>query len=600
MSNNSEEIEPTSSPAPRKKMRKETKIVLWLLGLGAMITVSLVVGVILLMQDDNEMLNEDPRWLYVDLRLPFTSSPQPAGLLDDPSNVIPLTTEMADLIRRAGTDDQILGIRAELGGLGLGWAQVEELRQAFIDYRESGKECKVWAEAYTNKEYYLASACNEVLAPEAGVFLVTGLGMTITYYADLFEELDIKPNFAHVGDFKSAVEPYERTGPSESASEATNALLDSLYDAFITGIAEGRQLSSEKVRALLDAPPITPQGALNAGAIDNIEYRDQFLMKDNEDFEFFHWRDFWNKLNMEDLMAEKSIAIIYADGAIMNGSSGNSLFGGQSIGDHTMRRHIQNAIDAEVDALVLRISSPGGSGSASDAIWRELQRVKSLGIPVVISMGDYAASGGYYISMIGDYIYAQPNTITGSIGVFGGKLNFAGLYNKLGMNLHTYQRGEFANLFSSTSDFSEAERAKYQEFLDGFYTVFITKAAEGRNLTVEQIHEVAQGRVWTGTQALEHKLIDELGGLDDAINKAAELANITNYDIITIPQPKSVIEEFLEELGGGHEASLQMSNPLIESLPTPVHKTLQQAELIHSMLENDPRISMVPMVIDIE
>ena len=150
---------------------------------------------------------------------------------------------MAHLIRQAGTDDQVLGIRGELGGLNLGWAQVEELRQAFLDYRESGKECKVWAEAYTNKEYYLASACNEVVAPEAGVFLVTGLAMTITYYADLFEELDIKPNFAHVGDFKSAVEPYERTGPSEAASEATNALLDSLYSQFISGIAEGRQLS---------------------------------------------------------------------------------------------------------------------------------------------------------------------------------------------------------------------------------------------------------------------------------------------------------------------------------------------------------------------
>ncbi len=582
----------------KKPMRKETKIVLWLLGLGAMITLALVVGVVLLMQDDNEMLSEDPRWLYVDLRLPFTASPQPMGLLDDPDSAVPLTTEMADLIREAGTDDKVLGIRAEIGGLGLGWAQVEELRQAFVDYRESGKECKVWAEAYTNKEYYLASACNEIYAPEAGVFLVTGLSMTITYYADLFEELDIKPNFAHVGDFKSAVEPYERTGPSDAASEATNALLDSLYGAFIQGIADGRQLSTDKVTNLLDNPPITPQGALEAGAIDGIEYRDQFLLKDKEDFEFFHWRDFWNKLQMETSLSEHSIAVLYADGAIMNGSSGNSLFGGASIGDHTLRRHIQQAIDAEVDALVLRISSPGGSGSASDAIWRELQRVKSLNIPIVISMGDYAASGGYYISMIGDYIYAQPNTITGSIGVFGGKLNLGGLYNKVGMNLHTYQRGEFANLFSSTSDFTDAERAKYQEFLNGFYQVFITKAAEGRNLTVEQIHAVAQGRVWTGTQALEHKLVDELGGLDDAINKAAELAGITEYSVQTIPQPKSALEELLTELQGGQEASINLFNST--TVPTQISEVAKQGELIHQILTTDPRVSMAPMIIDVQ
>ena len=580
----------------KKKMRKETKVVLWILGLGAMVTLALVIGVVLLLQDDNEMLSEDPRWLYVDLRLPFTASPQPLGILDDPDSAVPLTTEMASLIRKAGTDEQVLGIRAELGGMSLGWAQVEELRQAFVEYRESGKECKIWAEAYTNKEYYLASACNEVVAPEAGVFLVTGLAMTITYYAELFEELDIQPNFAHVGDFKSAVEPYERTGPSPAASEATNALLDSLYGQFILGISEGRQLTTAAVRELLDNPPITPQGALEAGAIDSIQYRDQFLLKDKEDFEFFHWRDFWNKINMEAPSSEHNIAVIYADGAIMNGSSGNSLFGGSSIGDHTVRKHIQRAIDADIDALVIRISSPGGSGSASDAIWRELQRVKELNIPIVISMGDYAASGGYYISMIGDHIFAQPNTITGSIGVFGGKLNFEGLYNKVGMNLHTYQRGAFANLFSSTSNFSAAEQAKYQEFLNGFYQVFITKAADGRNLTTEQIHQVAQGRVWTGTQALEHKLIDEIGGLEDALNKAGELAGVANYNVLTIPQPQSVLEEFLAELQGTKETKLSLES----SVPSAALQTLQDAETIQSILKTDPRISMLPMAIDIQ
>ena len=214
----------------------------------------------------------------------------------------------------------------------------------------------------------------------------------------------------------------------------------------------------------------------------------------------------------------------------------------------------------------------------------------------MISMGDYAASGGYYMSMIGDYVFAQPNTITGSIGVFGGKLNLEGLYNKVGMNLHTYQRGSFANLFSSTSDFSDAERAKYQEFLDGFYQVFITKAAEGRNLTTEQIHQVAQGRVWTGSQALEHKLIDEIGGLNDAIERAAQFIDADAYTVITIPQSKSVLEELLEDFQNTNEAHLDLNSVL----PAHVTTTLQDAELMHQMLAHDPRISMLPMMIDVQ
>ena len=581
-----------------EKMRKETKIVLWILGLGALLTAGLVIGAILLLSDEDVMADAEPRWLYLDLRVPLSEMPQPMGILDDPDSLPPITTEMASIIRTAGEDEQILGIRAELGGLNLGWAQVEELRNALLDFRNSGKECKVWGEGYTNKEYYLATACNEILAPEAGIFLVTGLSMSITYYSDLFKELGIEPNFAHVGDFKSAVEPYERTGPSEAASEATNALLDSLYGTFINGIATGREMDVASVNALLNNPPITPQGALEAGAIDGLQYRDQFLMKDNEDFDFFHWRDLWTKMKLEANTSGNQIAVIYAEGAIMNGSSGGSLFGGQSIGDHTLRKHIQQAIDQEVSAIVLRISSPGGSGSASDAIWRELQRAKNLSIPIVVSMGDYAASGGYYISMIADHIYAQPNTITGSIGVFGGKLNLAGLYDKVGLDLHTYQRGEFANLFSSTSNFTEAERAKYQEFLNGFYTVFITKAAHGRNLSVEDIHAVAQGRVWTGTQALEHKLIDEIGGLPEALDKAASLAGIETYSLLQIPRSLSFLEELLEEMEQGNEASVTL--PITEHLPNIGIQTMQNAEMIQRILNEDPRISMMPMVMDVQ
>ena len=178
-----------------KKMKKETRIVLWLLGLGTLVTIGLVIGAVLLLSEDDVMTDADPRWLYVDFRVPMTASPQPLGILDDPKNRPPLVTEMASILKYAAQDEQVIGIRAEMGSMALGWAQIEELRNSLLTFRESGKECKIWAEAYTNKEYYLASACNEILSPEAGIFLVNGLTMTIMYYADLFEELDIRPNF---------------------------------------------------------------------------------------------------------------------------------------------------------------------------------------------------------------------------------------------------------------------------------------------------------------------------------------------------------------------------------------------------------------------
>ena len=580
-------------------LTRETKITLWLLSLGALVTLGLVIGISLLFSSEIPSLSEEPEWLYLDLRVPLTATPRSAGILDNPSDLPPLTTDMAHLIRSAGNDDSILGIRAELGGLGLGWAQVQELRNSLLDYRESGKECKVWGEAFSNKEYYLASACNEVSMPPAGVFLVTGMAMTITYYADLFTELDVQPNFAHVGDFKSAVEPYERTGPSESASKATNALLDSIYDEFIEGLATGRSLQPKAMRAILDNPPITPEGALEMGLVDSLQYRDQFLMKDQEDVSFRSWRTFWEaqKPLYED--SENQIAVIYAEGAIMGGSSGSSMFGAKTIGDKSMHRYFQEAIDQDVKAVVLRISSPGGSGSASDAIWRDVQRVKALGIPVIISMGDYAASGGYYIAMAGDYIFAQPTTITGSIGVFGGKFNLSGLYKKLGMDLHTYKRGEFSTLFSSSSNFTEDERSKYQEFLNGFYTIFITKAAEGRNLSVAQIHEVAQGRVWTGNQALEHKLIDEIGGLNDAMIKAAELAGLEDYSTLQIPQTKSFFEELLEEMNGSNE-EVAVQKLIKETLPSNLYESLQSLQMMETMLKQDSRLSHLPMQISID
>jgi protease-4 len=572
-------------------VKKEMKLTLWLLSIGALITLGLVVSVILFLTSDTTEFKVEEQWLYVDLRVPMYATPQSGGIFDDPADTPPLTTDVAHLIRTAANDENVLGIRVEMGGLNLGWAQVQELRNAFVTFTDSGKECKVWSETYSNKEYYLATACNEVSMPPAGIFLVNGISMSLTYYKDFFDEWQIKPNFAHVGDFKSAVEPYERTEPSEAASEATNALLDSMYGEFIKSISTGRQLTNEATLALLDNPPITPTQALEKQLVDTLQYRDQFLLKDKEDIQFRHWKKYRESINSSWESSDNNVAVIYAEGTIMPGSSGASFLGASFIGDKTIRQHLQLAVDSNAKAIVIRISSPGGSGSASDSIWRDIQRVKEMGIPVVISMGDYAASGGYYIAMGCDYIFAQPTTITGSIGVFGGKFNLSGLYEKFGLKTHTYKRGEYSTLFSSMEDFNDDSRKKYQDFLESFYQIFITKAAEGRNMSKEEIHTVAQGRVWTGEQALQHKLVDEIGGLDKAISKAATLAGLSSYQTVQIPQTLSFWEEVLEEMQPSpDETSLQY-------MPEHLKSSLAMVMTLDRILNEDGKATLLPLQI---
>lgn len=526
-----------------------------------------IVGAVLMLSGDTPSFVETPRILHLKIPSEVSDSPREGGLFDDPDDHPPLSTEITRMIYDAAKDDNVTGIHFEVGALSLGWAQYQEIRGALKHFEENGKTCTAWSEGFDNKAFYLASACSEIHLAPAGVSLVNGLSITQSYYADFFEEWGIEPNFAHVGDFKSAVEPYERTGPSESASEATNLLLDSLYDQLLVSIEQRLDLSEEDAKAFINDTPITPNDVLDKKMVDKLSYRNAIFTKDNEYISTKSYlrqrRTVWEK-------GYDTVAVLYTEGSIVNGESGNSFMGGSFIGDHTLRKQLNKILeDDSVKALVLRVNSPGGSGSASDSIWNDLRRIQDSGRPVVISMGDYAASGGYYISMGADYIYAMPGTLTGSIGVFGGKLNMEGLYEKIGIKLHTYKRGEQSNIFSSTSNFSDSERRKYQEFLDGFYKIFVEKAAQGRDMTYDELHQVAQGRVWTGEQALERNLVDELGGLEDAIAKAKELAELGENDVAIriFPKRKTALETILEDLNK-KETEVQ--------LPIGIHSDVQQ------------------------
>lgn len=544
---------------------------------------------------------------FLELRLSgdIPDAPVVGGMFLDPQDAPPILTDIAAAIRRAKDDERIDGLYLTLDGPTMGWAGAAELRDAIKDFRSAGKPCVAYAETYTTGTYYLATACDKIAVAPAGVGLVTGLAASVTYYAGTFEKIGVQAQMLHVGDFKSAVEPYERTGPSEPASEAMNLLLDSLWAQFLAGVADGRGRSVEEVSAWIDVPTLAPSGMLERGMVDAVAFPDRVralahLARDEDwaakvsdrpaeptpeaadgedapaaevaaadgadapetddavDDRFTSLKSYLHNAPAASRFGDK-IAVVYAEGPIVSGEADGGLFGGgQMIADRTFRKWIRDIReDDTIKAVVFRIDSPGGSALASDMMWRELRRLQEGGKPLVVSMGNYAASGGYYVSAPADWIVAEPATLTGSIGVFGGKFALGGTYEKLGMTEATYPRGAMSGILSTTTPFTDDERAVYQAFLDNGYETFLSRVSAGRELERDAVHAVAQGRVWTGEQAIERGLVDELGGLDTAIRKAAELASLQpdGYGLARWPAQKSFVDLLLEDLEGGSSAS---------------------------------------------
>lgn len=527
-------------------------------------------------------------FLVVVLDGDVADAPGGGGLLMDPSDAPPLLADVTAAIRAAKDDERISGIWLRVDSPSLGWAGSKELRDAIVEFREAGKPCVAWAEQWTTGGYYVGSACDTVAVAPAGILLVNGLAVHVTYYAGLFEKVGVKADMLHVGDFKSAVEPYERTGPTEPASLAMDHLLDSLWADFLEPVAASRGMSVDELRAKIDQPSLSPERARAAGLVDVLAYTDQLaadlprLVTDKEGWlaalpeqhlldreahedTFTSLSEYLRELRADAPSSGPKLAVVYADGAIVSGGSDGGLFGGSGVlGDKDFNEWIGDVReDDDVKAVVVRVNSPGGSAMASDAMWRDLQRLKAAGKPVVVSMGNYAASGGYYISAPADWVVAQPNTLTGSIGVFGGKLTFAGTMEKLGVTEHVWERGAEADLLSTSGVFTEGGRVAYQGFIDDFYQTFLRRVAEGRKLEVAQVHEVAQGRVWSGRQALEHGLVDELGGLDVAVAKAKELGGLTgDVAIVRYPAQKGFFELLQEDLE--QRSTVQVELPGLE------------------------------------
>ncbi|TNE87400.1 MAG: signal peptide peptidase SppA [Deltaproteobacteria bacterium] len=561
------------NPRPKRDNKRATRILMGLTVLGVLVF-ALSVGAIayMLVRTDRGTVSEGS-FLHVGLAGPLLEAPMVGGLLLDPEDKPILVTEYAAGIKAAATDDRITGLFLTLDEPGASIAAYQEIRDALEAFDESGKPCVAYAEGLSMGSYYLASACDKVLLAPSGAMMVSGMSMSTTYYKGTLDMLDAEAEFVHVGDFKSAVEPFMRTEPSEPAAEAMEYLLSGIFDRLVADIAEGRGLSAEAVRDAIDHPSLTPRGAQSRGLIDGTAFPDAILatlekagddgwveglaeasfsgdMAELQDDKLTPVKEYLKGWRADQASADKKVLVVHAAGQIVSGDGGGGLFGDSGmLADRPFRQWMREARDRDdVAAVVLRIDSPGGSGLASDMMWREIELTKQVGKPIVVSQAGLAASGGYYITAPADYVFAQPSTITGSIGVLGGKVNLSGTYEKVGITEHTYQRGDNATMFSGTSSFGEEGREIFQEYLSEFYDVFVNKCAEGRGMTYDEVHAVAQGRVWTGEQAVERGLVDEIGGLDDAVAKAAELAKIDDYGIDRLPRQKDFMEVLLEDL----------------------------------------------------
>ena len=565
----------------------------------------------------------------------YSEGPVTEGLFDAATETL---GELKDRIEAVVEDDDVQGLVLKLEGVSLGYGGLDEVHASIQKVRKAGKPVWAYLDDVATKDYMLAAGCDKVVMPESGTWMVLGMRSEITFYKGFFDMVDIQPDMLRVGAFKSAAEPYTRTEMSDEFRQEMNDLLGGFFDTLVARISQNRELSSEKVTELINTAPHNPPAALEAGLIDAIAYEDQIddliLKEQGSDFEAVELlADYGEKKQEKDLSGlaglmevmnalsgkEKpkkavkgdKIGIVYCNGAIVTGSSSVSLLDGQTMGSDTIVAAIDKLReDDSVKAVVLRVDSPGGSALASDLIWRAVERCKKEK-PVVASMSNVAASGGYYISMGCDKIFAEPNTITGSIGVLGGKIGLEGALKKVGVTISVVQKGENAGLLSPFDSFSDSERKAMQQMLEQTYEMFTTKAANGRGMEVDALEKLARGRVYTGTQAKKLDLIDETGTFEDAIAAAKELAKLDlgkDYPTRELPKAGNPLEALLGPLGGlsapemqaarDAETARQLSRVADQVAPG-LSQHLRRVSVME-LLSRDPKLVVLPYHLDVK
>ena len=459
--------------------------------------------------------------------------------------------EILSAIQAAKTDENIKGIYLDASSVSSGFATIEEIRNALIDFRKSGKFILAYSEVYTQGAYYLATAADKIYLNPEGMVDFRGLSAESMFFKGTLDKLGIEAQIIKVGTYKSAVEPFILDKMSEPNRRQVTSFLGSLYDHFLSKISESRKISKADLFSIADSAKVRdPKDAVVFKMVDGLLYKDQVLdelksrtgIDKKKDVKSVSIEDYASNEDRDRSTSSNRIAVIYANGEIISGEGNDETMGSERIS-----RAIRKArTDDKVKAVVLRVNSPGGSALASDVMWREVVLTKKVK-PVIVSMGDVAASGGYYIACAADSIFAQPNTITGSIGVFGIIPNMQKFFNdKLGITFDGVKTGRYADLGDVSRPLTEGEKLIFQHEVNKTYNTFTKKVADGRKRSQAYIDSIGQGRVWSGTEALNNGLVDRLGDIDDAIASAAKKAKLKDYKIVSYPTQVDPFKSFFD------------------------------------------------------
>jgi len=483
----------------------------------------------------------------------------------------PGLNEILQNIKKAKTDDNIKGIFLDLGTIPSGIATIEEIRNALLDFKSSKKFIISYSEEYTQKAYYIASVSDKIYLYPEGALDFKGLNGEVMFFKGLLDKLDVDVQILRHGKFKSAVEPFVLDKMSEPNKEQTLKYISGIWNQMLEGISESRKMSVAQLNGIADSFKIQKaQDAVTYKLVDKLMYKDE-LLAELRNLLGIGKKEKINSISLQKYTSvpdktkkihktKDKIAVIYALGEIVSGKGDDETIGSDRISEAIRKARL----DSAVKAIVLRVNSPGGSALASDVIWREVTLSKKTK-PVVVSMGDVAASGGYYIACAATRIVADPTTLTGSIGVFGLIPNLKGLYNnKLGVSFDNVKTNNYADIGSTYRPLTKSEENIYQTSVENIYETFITHVAEGRGMTKEKVDSIGQGRVWNGVDAIKIGLIDEFGGLEKSIEIAAKLAKIEEYKIQSLPAQKDPFTQIMEELSGESTDQTILKNKLGE------------------------------------
>lgn len=581
-------------------MKKVIVIVIVVLGLLALLSVAMIVAVI---KGPKETV-EAETWIELDLsRTPEEYLPEDplAALLHHKQ---PRLLDVVAALDRAAQDERVEGLVAWIPGAPMGLATAQDLRQAVQRFRAAGKATVAYADTFgewgaANGAYFLASAFDKVYVQPSGDVGLTGLSYVSPFLQGTLEKLGVQVQLGRRYEYKNAVNTFTESSYTAAHREALGAVMESQFDQIVAAIADGRGLEPRQVEALIDRGPFLGQEAVDADLVDGLKYRDE-VYAEISDGDPKSLRTHSPQAYLEAAGRfpgdGTTVALIYGVGSVVRGESAvDPLTGGVSMGSETVAQAFRDAVDDEdVEAILFRVDSPGGSYVASDTIRREVARAREKRKPVVVSMGDVAGSGGYFVAMDADRIVAQPGTITGSIGVFGGKMVTREMWSKLGITFDEIHTSDHATIWSSAYEYSDEEWTRVEEALDRIYRDFTAKAAKARDMPVAKLRQVARGRIWSGTDAHRLGLVDRLGGYDETfaeLRDQLDLAEDAPLELKAFPRPKTPFEALMARFSGRAESAGGAALARVLEAVRPLMRLAEQL----GVLEREPQVLRTPI-----